>query len=278
MTTIERGVDLTGIGIHSGERVRLSLLPAVRGGIVFRRSDLDGPEIPLSARNPESERRTVLGQGRVRIQTVEHLLAAVLAAGITDMVIELDGGEVPVFDGSALPFVSALEKAGRSSTGSGPVSRLLEPFTVRENRASLTARPAEEFRITYTIRFDHPLIGVQSLSLAVTEDVFNREIAPARTFGFLKDVPDLRRRELAKGGSLENALVLDDKGLLNGPLRYPDEFVRHKILDLIGDLALLGRKPLAHFIADGAGHPIHHAALRYWLDHPEIREESVHSL
>jgi len=270
MTTIGREVELSGIGIHGGRRVNLRMRPCPGSGFIFRRSDLDGLEFPFSARNLESGRRTVLRLGPHRIQTVEHLLAAALASGISGLLIEIDGDEVPIFDGSALPFVKALDSAGRSGLEKpGGEPRLLRPFTVEDGPASISVQPADEFRISYTIHFDHPAIGTQSLSVAVTRKSFAREIAPARTFGFLSDMPELESRGLARGGSLDNAVVLDEKGVMNGPLRFPDEFVRHKILDLIGDLALLGGMPRAHFIAERAGHAVHQAAARFWLDHPE---------
>jgi UDP-3-O-[3-hydroxymyristoyl] N-acetylglucosamine deacetylase len=273
MITISKEVELAGTGLHGGRHVNMRLLPGSRPGVVFRRTDLDGLEFSPSPRCLGSGRRTILLRGRHRIQTVEHFLAAVLASGITSLLIEIDMDEVPIFDGSAKPFVEALAAAGLSRADpSDPVLRLLRPFTVGEGAGSITAKPADEFRVSYLIDFDHPAIGTQKMSLAVTPEAFTREIAPARTFGFLSEVPELQRRNLARGGSMENALILDEKGIVNGPLRYPDEFVRHKILDLIGDLALLGQRPAAHFAAVRAGHALHHSVVRFWMDHPDYWE------
>jgi len=174
-------------------------------------------------------------------------------------------------DGSARPFVEVLEGAGLKELNSQlETIRIRESFSLEEGGASIRVTPADSFEISYRIEFDHPAVGVQEMSLEVNRADFASEIAPARTFGFLKDVPELRARHLALGGSLDNALVLDDKELINGPLRFPDEFVRHKILDLVGDLSILERPVHGRFAADRAGHGLHLRTVRYLLDNPRL--------
>jgi UDP-3-O-[3-hydroxymyristoyl] N-acetylglucosamine deacetylase len=191
--------------------------------------------------------------------------------GIDSLVIELDGGEIPIMDGSALAFVQAIGEAGINLLPQKKrTMRILKPYTIQENEASLSFFPDSDFKITYSIEFDHPAIKRQELSLPVNLKNFIKEIAPARTFGFLKDVPHLLKEGLALGGSLENAILLDEEKVINGPLHYPDEFVRHKILDLIGDLSLLGSPVLGHFKAHKAGHVLHLKAIRFILNSPEF--------
>lgn len=267
--TIQRAVRLSGIGIHSGKPVGLTLKPADSGTLTFRRTDLGGRAVQLDPRKIETGNRSALVFSGGSIQTVEHLLAVLYMLGLDSLDIEVEGGEIPIFDGSAGPLAAALVEAGvRVLPEEKTVVRVIRPLVVEEAGASLTVSPDEDFRISYRIDFPHPAIRSQSLSLAVTREAFLEEIAPARTFGFLKDVPQLRRKGLAEGGSLDNALVLDEEKVINGPLRFPDEFVRHKILDLIGDLALFGRPVLGHFQADRAGHTLHVRAVRLLSDTP----------
>ncbi len=270
-STLKREVRFQGIGIHTGKKVDLRLRPSSSGEVVFRRSDLDNVEISLNPRKIKARNSTCLvGQG-FKVQTIEHLLAVLHMFGIDSLVIETNEEEIPIMDGSASPFVRAISKAGkRPLPQKKKFIKILKAFVVGEGNAFISAHPDPEFRISYSIEYDHPLIRRQELSLALNSERFAAEVAPARTFGFLKDVPSLRSQGLAMGGSLENAVVLDDKGIVGGRLRYPDEFVRHKILDLIGDLALLGSPLLGHFKAEKAGHSLHLKAVRFLLDNPRF--------
>ncbi len=271
--TIARELLFRGIGIHTGKVVDLALRPSDAGEIVFRRSGEDGPGLVLDPRATGARNCSFLESESGRIETVEHLLAALAAFGVDSLDVETNGPEIPILDGSALPFAEALAAAGtRPARPGGKILKIVAPFIVADGGASVEAVPDEGLRISYFIDFDHPAIGAQSFDVCVTTESFRSEIAPARTFGFLKDVPELHRRGLALGGSFSNALVLDDEKLVNGPLRFPDEFVRHKVLDLVGDLFLLGVPVRGHFTARKAGHALHIKAVRYLLDHPECRE------
>lgn len=270
-STIKKEVSLAGIGLHSGKKVRLSIKPSDRGDIIFRRVDLNGLEFLIDPKNIITHNSSILESGKYQIRTIEHLLAVLSVFGLDSVIIELDGEEVPITDGSALPLVNLLESVGIITIPmERPIIEILEPFSVAENEAWVKVNPDEQFKITYEIFYSHPLIGSQSLSLKIDRPNFCREIAPARTFGFLKDVAALREKGLAKGGSLENALVLDSEKVLNGSLRFKDEFVRHKILDLVGDLAVLGCALKGHFHAYRAGHRLHLAVVRYLLDKPHL--------
>ena len=200
----------------------------------------------------------------MQIQTVEHLLAAVRGLGIDNLVIELNGPELPAMDGSSAPFVSLLYTAGRDAQVAvrRPALRVLEPIRVGDEHRWIQLLPAAEFRISYTLDHEHPAVGVQVASFVPTERVFVEELAPARTYGFLKDLELLRQQGLALGGSLDNAVVVGQERILNGTLRFQDEFVRHKILDVIGDLALVGRPVQGHVVARNAGHALNHLLVR----------------
>ncbi|HEY8484959.1 MAG TPA: UDP-3-O-acyl-N-acetylglucosamine deacetylase [Longimicrobiales bacterium] len=257
--TLAAEVTIEGTGIHTGEPAELRLRPAPPGtGIRFRRLDLEGePEVPAALEHVVStDRGTTLGVGEVRVHTVEHLLAAVMACEVDNLWIEISGPEVPILDGSFRPFFDRLREAGR--TCQGVAARVLEldrPVQVEANGAtSYVAVPADAFRVSAKIEFDHPLVGRQFASFDVTPEEFGREIAPARTFGFLKEAEALRARGLARGATIENAILLDDKGLVTGELRFADEFVRHKIGDVVGDLALLGRRIRGHVVAERPSH------------------------
>jgi UDP-3-O-[3-hydroxymyristoyl] N-acetylglucosamine deacetylase len=268
--TIDKEEVLSGIGIHSGKPVQLKLIPSDSGEIVFRRSDLRNSEFCLSPENVEAKNCTMLVTEKGRIQTLEHLLAVFWVYGIDSVTVELDQEEIPAMDGSALHFVHAIHRAGfRDLAEEKTRIRIVRPFIIQEKHASISVVPDTELKITYHIDFEHPSIGCQTLSVTMNPWNFDREIAPARTFGFLEDVPDLQKRGLALGGSLKNAIVLDKNGVISGPLRYPDEFVRHKILDLTGDLSLVGKPMTGHFIAKKAGHALHLRAVRFLLDNPE---------
>jgi UDP-3-O-[3-hydroxymyristoyl] N-acetylglucosamine deacetylase / 3-hydroxyacyl-[acyl-carrier-protein] dehydratase len=248
-----------GVGLHTGANTKLRFLPAEpRSGIRFRRTDLPGtPEIPASLESvAATDRSTTLACGDARVTTVEHLLAAIGACEIDNLVIEIDGEEVPIGDGSFAPYFQLLRSAGVQTQG--------QPARVLELRESVTASgpagatyvavPDEGFRIATTIEFDHPLIRRQFGAYHVTPDEFATELAAARTFGFMRDADALRSRGLVKGVSFDNALVLDENGVASGALRWADEFVRHKTGDVIGDLVLTGQRIRAHVIATRPSH------------------------
>jgi UDP-3-O-[3-hydroxymyristoyl] N-acetylglucosamine deacetylase/3-hydroxyacyl-[acyl-carrier-protein] dehydratase len=269
--TIARECEFEGVGIHTGEHVRLRFAPAPPGaGVVFVREDLpEKPTIPVepsAARTDTTHaRRTILERNGAQVHTVEHVLAAVAGLGIDNVRIHLDGLEVPEPEcGSAEPFTAALTAAGvvEQDTPRKPLF-LSRAVVYRDGEAEISAVPADELRLSYTIEFDDPLIGNQHCSLAITPDRFAREIAPCRTFALYRDVEALRAAGMIKGGTLKNALVVQNGKLLNDePLRFRDEFVRHKILDLTGDLAILGRPLRAHVVALRAGHVSHLAFVR----------------
>jgi UDP-3-O-[3-hydroxymyristoyl] N-acetylglucosamine deacetylase len=268
-STIHKEVFLSGVGIHSGKKVDLFLRPSSRGEIIFYRSDLGNLELRLDPRKVEADHSTSLVGEGCKIQTLEHLLAVLFMFGIDSLAIELNGPEIPALDGSASPFVQAILSAGvKPLRQEKKTAKILKTFTLEEKGASLSFFPVSGFQISYSIEYDHPLIRRQELSLELDLESFISQIAPARTFGFLEDVPSLRSRGLAAGGSLDNAVVLDKNGMMSGALRYPDEFVRHKILDLIGDLSLFGFPLLGHFKAHKAGHQLHLKAVHFLLDNP----------
>jgi UDP-3-O-[3-hydroxymyristoyl] N-acetylglucosamine deacetylase len=262
--TINTSVSITGIGLHSGIYTTVELWPVPAGsGVTFVRADLDGLRIPaLQASTTALDHATTVGKDDVQVGTVEHLLAALMACGITDVDIHIDGPEVPIIDGSALPFMHLIDAAGvRELDAEIAVLRLRNPVEIVDGDKSIRIVPANRLTIKYKIDFDHPVIGRESMQFDFDDekghDNFLRKIAPARTFGFMRDVEKLRAAGLALGGSVENAVVLDERGVMNGPLRFKDEFVRHKILDLIGDLALLGRPVVGEITAYRAGHALH---------------------
>ena len=270
-STIQKEIHLSGVGIHSGKNVDLLLRPSSSGGIIFRRTDLDNLELTLDPKKIETKSSTYLVSEECKIQTLEHLLAVLYMFGIDSLIIEINGDEIPIMDGSASPFAQAILNAGVMSLPDGKKSiKIIKPSSLGENDAVFSFSQDSDFKITYSIEYDHPAIQKQELSLSLNLENFIKEIAPARTFGFLKDVPALRAQGLAIGGSLDNAVVLDDKTVISGPLRYPDEFVRHKILDLIGDLSLMGSPLIGHFKAQRAGHGLHLKAIRFLLNNPEF--------
>ena len=275
--TINTDVSITGIGLHSGIYTTVELHPAPAGsGITFVRADLHGLRIPaLQASTTALDYATTVGKDDVQVGTVEHLLAALMACGVTDVDIHIDGPEVPIIDGSALPFMHLIDAAGVRDLGAElPVLRLREPIEVVEGEKSIRIVPSNRLVIKYRIDFDHPVIGRQILHFDFGHDNFLRKIAPARTFGFMRDVEKMRAAGLARGGSVENAIVLDDRGVVNGPLRFRDEFVRHKILDLVGDLALIGRPIVGEITANRAGHALHSQFVEKILQQTAAREES----
>jgi UDP-3-O-[3-hydroxymyristoyl] N-acetylglucosamine deacetylase len=258
--TINTSVSITGIGLHSGIYTTVELQPAQAGsGITFVRADLKGMRIPaLQASTTALDYATTVGRDDVSVGTVEHLLSSVMACGITDLDISIDGPEVPIVDGSALPFMHLIDAAGVRNLGTEvAVLRIDHPIEVTEGDKTIRMVPSKRLILKYKIDFNHPVIGKQSFAFDYHHDSFLKKIAPARTFGFMKDVEKLRAAGLARGGSVENCVVLDDRAVVNGALRFRDEFVRHKILDLLGDLALIGRPIVGEISANRAGHALH---------------------
>lgn len=258
--TLRKDIDCAGIGLHSGVRVTMRMRPAPpNSGIVFRRIDLDGAEIPARQEHlRRSNLAITLANGDATIGTVEHVLSAAAGLGIDNLIIEVEGEEVPILDGSAAPFIYLMHEAGiRVQKAPREFIKILEPLRIEEEDKFVAVYPSDRFKISYTIDFEHPLIGEQRQTFVVTPRCFTEQIAPARTFGFLREVEALRRNGLALGGSMENAVVVGDNSILNNHLRFEDEFVRHKILDAIGDLMLLGAPLLGHVVAYRAGHSLH---------------------
>ena len=256
--TIARATSLEGVGLHLGVQCRITFRPAAGGtGVLFRRIDLAGnPEIPAHvSRVVASERRTQLGTGVEAVHTVEHVLAAVSGLGLDDLVIEMDGPEPPILDGSAGPFFRALRHAGLAQREGEPeFLHLEEPLRIIDGASVYEAYPSDDLELDITIDFPHPLIGRQSGSFTVTPASFENELSEARTFGFVAEVDELRAAGLIKGASLENAVVLGERDVLSGPLRWSDEFVRHKALDCLGDLALAGARVRARIVAIKPSH------------------------
>jgi UDP-3-O-[3-hydroxymyristoyl] N-acetylglucosamine deacetylase len=265
---------ISGIGLHSGHRISMTLRPAEAGtGVVFHRTEGERTVSieAVSANVVDTRLATVLGKGGLSVSTVEHLLAALSAFGIDNLHIDIDGPEVPVMDGSAAPFCDLLRNAGiRSLPRSRKYLAIRKPITLIDGEKRVTLIPSRFFRITFDIAFDHPCISLQQRSIKFSQELFCRDIAPARTFGFLKEVEYLKANGLARGGSLDNAVVIGEDSILNPEgLRFQDEFVRHKILDSIGDFSLLGHPILGHIKAFKAGHDINHQMVGKILASPE---------
>ncbi len=270
--TLGREVTLEGVGVHSGEAATLTMLPAEPGsGIRFQRVDLDGaPEIPADLDHVmATELETMLGEGEVRVLTVEHVLAALSGAGVDNVLLQLTGPEPPIRDGSFSEYYNAIMAAGvEEQDAPARVIVIREPLAARvEGGASYVCAPAEDFRISATIDFEHPNIGRQFGSFRISREVFASEIAPARTFGFKAEAEELHARGLALGASLDNTIVLDDDGVMNDELRFPNEFLRHKVGDLIGDLALLGARVKGHVVAERPSHKGNVLLARTLKDH-----------
>ncbi|MEP7001363.1 MAG: UDP-3-O-acyl-N-acetylglucosamine deacetylase [bacterium] len=257
-TTIGKAASVSGVGLHLGIVCELRFLPALSGtGIRFQRRDLPGaaPIPALAAHAVLTERRTQLGEQPNAVDTVEHVLAAVAALEIDDLLISLDGPEPPIMDGSAGPFFEALRSAGVARhPGFLPTARLTAPVRLEVGESVYEAFPSEHLELDVSIEFPHRLIGAQRFSTRVTTDSFARELAFARTFGFVREVEPLRARGLIKGASTQNAVVLDDDGVVENTLRSPDEFVRHKLMDCVGDLALAGVRIKARIVAHKPSH------------------------
>ena len=259
--TIVAPLEFTGVGLHSGAPVTMRLLPAPAGsGIVFRRTDLDNFEIPATGRNVAkvSYATSLMRQG-VLIQTTEHLLSSLIGMGVDNVIAELDNLELPILDGSAQPYVEAFLRVGiRVQRRRRETVRVLRPVEVREGDKFIGVYPGTGYRILYTINFPAP-IGRQSACIDLAAETYGTYIAPARTFGYKADEKKLRDMGLIRGASSESTIIMGPNGPENGPLRFPDEYVRHKILDLIGDLSLAGRRIEGHVVAERAGHAMHTA-------------------
>ena len=258
--TLRRHISCVGIGLHSGNKVNLTLKPAPADfGIRFRRTDLGNLEVPATVHNLAGiQLATGLARNEVSVDTVEHLLAALVSLGVDNVIIELNSPEVPIMDGSAAPFIYLIQEAGvKKLQAHRKYLKIVRPIMISRGDKRIALYPSEHFKVTYSISYDHPLLRHQSRTLRITEESFIEELAPARTFTFLKDVEMLRQNGLALGGSLDNAIVLGETGVLNNALRFEDEFVRHKILDAIGDLALVGHPVIGHLFAHRAGHALH---------------------
>jgi len=278
--TLKEPIRSTGIGLHTGRKVLMALRPAPpNAGIVFRRTDLEPPvDIPARAENvTETTLGTTLGAGDAGVSTVEHLMSALAGLGIDNLFVELTAGEVPIMDGSAGPFVFLIQSAGIELQNSPKrFVRVRRPVEVRDGDKWARFEPFEGFRVNFEIEFDHPVFRrhTQRASMDFSTTSFLKEVSRARTFGFMRDMEYLRGRNLALGGTLDNAIVLDDYRILNEDgLRFEDEFVRHKILDAIGDLYLLGHSLIGEYTAYKSGHGLNNRLLRALLADAEAWEE-----
>lgn len=290
-TTIVRSASAQGVGLHTGVSANIRLLPAPADvGIVFRRIDLDNFPIEAQGHNVArvSYATSLMKQG-VLLSTTEHLLAAIYSCGVDNVYIDIDAIEVPILDGSAEPFMQMLERAGiRKLRRKRRYLKILQPLEVLEGDPAKPGQvrrigiyPADEFRVRCYVDFQHPLVGQQEVEMVVSPATFRHLLARARTFCFERDIEPLRSMGLIRGGSLENAIVLTNEGVMNGPLRFPDEFGRHKALDLIGDLALVGLPLLARVEAHKAGHALHTQLVSRLLADPALwtitTDESAHA-
>lgn len=280
--TIGKAVEARGVGLHTAVQCRLRLVPAPADtGIVFRRTDLDNFEVEATGRNvAKVSYATSLMKRGVWLSTTEHVLAALYSCGVDNVYIEMDALEVPILDGSAQPFIEMLEEAGiRKLRKRRKFLRVIKPVEYSDGDRKIGIYPAEDFRVRCFVDFPHPMVGQQEVELKVNRETFTHLLARARTFCFLDDVERLRAVGLIRGGSLENAIVLTREGIMNGELRYPDEFGRHKALDLIGDLALVGRPLKALVVAHKAGHALHTVLVQRLLaDHSAWMESTDDAL
>jgi UDP-3-O-[3-hydroxymyristoyl] N-acetylglucosamine deacetylase len=288
--TLKKEINCFSVGLHTGRKVNMKIKPApVDTGIIFVRTDLpDAQPIHANYNNVcDTTLATTLGSNGVTVSTVEHLLSAFSGMGVDNAIIELDSFEVPIMDGSAFYFVNMLKEVGTHMQKKNKKLLIIKkPVSVTEGDASAMFLPADEFKITYEIDFKHPIIGNQSYSMIFSDEKYEKEICAAQTFGFLKDLEFLQAKGLALGGSLKNAIVLDDKKIINKEgLRIPDVFVKHKILDAIGDLFLLGMPIIGHFMAYKSGHRLNNLLLKELMRKKDcweivscINKEEVHKL
>jgi len=269
--TLMNEVGCTGIGLHTGEKVKINLRPApVNSGIKFVRTDLKGrPEVEVRFDNVfDTTLATTIGTNGCKVSTIEHLMAAFFGLGIDNAVVELDGPEVPIMDGSAAPFVFLI-KSGDIREQKSPKQFIVikKPFKVDDGNRSVCIYPSKELKVTYMIDFQHPLLRNQEYELTFSGRDFVREISTARTFGFMKDVETLKKNGLARGGSLDNAVVIDDFRIINEDgLRFDDEFVRHKVLDFIGDISIVGSPIIGHFVVKKSGHFLNQHMLKKLME------------
>ena len=287
--TLREPVSCSGVGLHSGAPVNLRILPASAGtGVVFRRTDLDGFEIEATGSNvAKVSYATSLMKKGVLISTTEHLLSAFIGLGVDNAIVELDNLELPILDGSAQPFVDMALRSGlKHQRRKRAYLKILKEVEVRDGDKFIAVYPANGYSVSYLIDFKHPLIGKERFEVELMArhtdgtrgmdgDFYRRDIAAARTFGFLHEAPAMRKMGLIRGASEENAIVLTQTGVANGPLRYKDEFVRHKVLDLIGDLALIGKRIFGRVVADRAGHAMHTALVSRLLRDHSLWEETT---
>jgi UDP-3-O-[3-hydroxymyristoyl] N-acetylglucosamine deacetylase len=276
--TIRSAVECEGVGLHSGAPVHMRILPAPAGtGIVFRRVDLDGFLVQADSRNvARVSYATSLMKKGVLISTTEHLLSAFIGIGVDNAIVELDNLELPILDGSARPFMDMVMNVGLKKQRRQRVyMRVRRELELREGDKFIGIYPAAGYSVSYTINFPHPLIGRESFEVELSDGQYRREIASARTFGFLEQEKAMRNQGLIRGASDQNVIVLTRDGVVNGPLRYSDEFVRHKVLDLIGDLALVGRRIIGRVVADRAGHAMHTALVSRLLRDRTLWEETT---
>ena len=287
--TVRQPAGCKGVGLHSGAAVELRILPAEAGtGIVFRRVDLEGFEVEATGRNvARVSYATSLMKKGVLISTTEHLLSAFMGVGVDNAIVELDNLELPILDGSAQPFVEMVRHAGlRRQRRKRTYLRMKREVELHDGDKFIGVYPAGGYSVSYRINFPHPLIGREAfevelcpegcheaLSAETGTNPYCREVAPARTFGFLHEAEAMRNMGLIRGASAENAIVLTRDGIQNPPLRFPDEFVRHKVLDLIGDLALVGKRIIGRVVADRAGHAMHTALVTRLLKDRSLWEE-----
>jgi UDP-3-O-[3-hydroxymyristoyl] N-acetylglucosamine deacetylase len=276
--TIRTPVQIAGVGLHTAVKSNLRMVPAPPDtGIVFRRVDLENFEIEAQVRNVArvSYATSLMKQG-VLLSTTEHLLAALYSCGVDNVYLEIDNLEVPILDGSAQPFIEMLMRAGfQKQRRKRRFLKVVKPLEVSEGDRRIGIYPCNDFRVCCYVDYPHPMIGQQNIELEVNRETFCRELASARTFGFVSDFEGLKAMGLIRGGSLDNAIVLTADGILNGPVRFPDEFGRHKALDLIGDLALVGRPLQARVIAHKAGHALHTQLVTRLLADPSLWTEAA---
>jgi len=277
--TLKNAVRTTGVGLHTGQKIYLTLLPGeIDSGIIFRRVDLNPPvEIKATAKNVgETTLSTCLISGDVRVSTVEHILSAMAGMGIDNAVVELDAPEIPIMDGSASPFVFLLQSAGvQEQQAHKKFVRVLKEVTLKDGDKVASFLPFEGFKVNFSIAFDLPVFQGRNLETTVdfSSKAFVKDISRARTFGFMHEIEYLRSKGLAQGGSMDNAIVVDEYRILNEDgLRYEDEFVKHKVLDAIGDLYLLGNSLLCEYKAHKSGHSLNNRALRLLMDQPDAWE------
>jgi UDP-3-O-[3-hydroxymyristoyl] N-acetylglucosamine deacetylase len=276
--TVRTAVECEGIGLHSGAPVHMKIVPASPGcGIVFRRTDLDGFQIEATGRNlARVSYATSLMKKGVLISTTEHLLSAFIGAGIDNAIVELDNLELPILDGSSRPFVNMILQAGiRKQRRPRKYLRIRHKIELREGNKFIAVYPAETYSVSYSINFPHPLIGNETFEADLSNDDYVNGIAPARTFGLRQDEQAMRNMGLIRGAAPENCIVLSRTGIENPPLRFRDEFVRHKVLDLIGDLALIGHRILGRVVADRAGHAMHTAMVSRILRDRSLWDETT---